>query len=116
MAKKLGIRRTGHGFTRHIFASERSSSGWEITFTPLGRKMNVGDLVRIDPEVFIIGRPLFKENTLGLIVDSAPDDNYEIDDECALWDAEFWYVIPVGCDRVIKIPSMYLFPFTELSP
>jgi len=76
--------------------------------------MKAGDLVRIDPEIFISGQPFFKEN-FGLIVEAAPDDDYEIDDDCASWGAEFWNVIPVGCDRIVRIPSMYLFPFTELS-
>ena len=77
--------------------------------------MKVGDLVRIDSAVFINGMPMFKEH-LGLIVEAVSDDgDYEIDDDCSLWDARFWNVIPVGCDRVVKIPSMYLFPFTELS-
>jgi hypothetical protein len=74
--------------------------------------MKVGDLVKIDPEIFIIGQPFLKEN-LGLIVGSAPDSGYEIDDECGFWDAKFWYVIPVGLNRTVKIPSMYLFPFNE---
>jgi len=76
--------------------------------------MKAGDLVRIDPEIFISGLPLSEDN-LGLIIGTAPDSGYEIDDECGLWDARFWYVIPVGLDRTVKIPSMYLFPFTELS-
>ena len=76
--------------------------------------MTVGELVRIDPEVFINGLPLDEEK-LGLVVKEAPDADYEIDDDCALWDAEFWWVQPIGLDRVVKIPSMYLFPFTELS-
>lgn len=77
--------------------------------------MKVGDLVRIDPDVFISGLPPFEDNKLGLIIGAAPDSDYEIDDECGLWDARFWYVIPVGLERAVKIPSMYLFPFTELS-